>query len=107
MNVEVFIEQKAKQLVFYSNKLIAQTVPFNEIKIFAWDILEEWNKIEADDSQPSEYEQVFWHLLYLLQCWPEEKRSDDRALNTSVTQCCEFLSHKTSVIPKGCIGVRP
>ena len=76
MNIEIFIEQKAKQLAFYANQLLAQKVPFSEVKIFVWDILEEWNKLDIDDSQLSDYEQVFWHLVYLLQCWPEEKLGD-------------------------------
>lgn len=107
MNTEVFIEQKAKPLVFYVNQLLAQTVPFSEVKLFVWDILEEWNKLDRDDSQPSDYERVFWHLLYLIQCWPEDKQSNDQTIALSLNQCCDFLTYQSNDVPINCIGVRP
>lgn len=107
MSIEIFIEQKAKQLAFYANQLRTQKIPFNEVKIFAWDILEEWNKLDQDYSKISDYEQVFWNLLYLVQCWPEEQQSNERSYDLALSQCCDFLTYKTNNMPLHCIGVRP
>ncbi|NRA69801.1 MAG: hypothetical protein HRU24_02185 [Gammaproteobacteria bacterium] len=107
MNIEIFIEQKSKQLVFYTSQLLANAIPFSEVKIFSWDILEEWNKLDFDDPAISDYEHAFWHLIFLLQCWPEEKQNDEKAIRSSLNHYCNYLSHHTNEIPADCIGMRP
>jgi len=108
MTAETFIKQKAKPLVFYVNQLLAHAIPFSEVRLMIWDILEEWNKLDIDDSQPSDYELVFWNVLYLLQCWPEEEEySHGNTFITTLNNCCGFLTSPNQAVPMGCLGVRP
>lgn len=108
MTAETFIKQKAKPLVFYVNQLLAHAIPFSEVRLMVWDILEEWNKLDIDDSPASDYELVFWNLLFLLQCWPEEEEySQGNVFINTLNKCCHYLTKPYDGAPADCLGVRP
>ncbi len=108
MTPQVFVEQKAPQLIYFINHFLTHSITFRELEIFAWDILEEWNNIECDNkSHPTDDESVFWHLLYLLQSENEESLLKDMGVKEQVTKCIHYLSEESSDVPNGCVGVRP
>jgi len=105
---EVFISQKARQFAYFINQVLTNSVPFSEVQLFAWDILEEWNRIDIDEScRVAPYERVFWHAFYVIQSTDEEMLDTDQSLRAELTECCLYLEQKTNVAPANCVGVRP
>lgn len=105
---ELFIKQKAQQLVFAVNQLMKQAIPFSEVHIIIWDILEEWSKLDTEDTDVmSEFERVFWHLFYIIQFEAECDLINNKHLRLSIDKCCHFLINPTLSPPKNCVGVRP
>lgn len=108
MTAAAFIDTKSNQLVYFVKNFLTGEIPFSEIKMFIWDILEEWNVISSPDSEIMEKkEEVFWHLLFMLQRWSGEQLSDTLELRQELVECCSYLDNSTNAIPNGCIGVRP
>jgi len=105
---EAFIEQKARQFVYFINQVLSNAVPYKEIELFAWDILEEWNHLDIDEScEISSYERVFWHAFYVIQSIDEELLTTDQYIRAELNECCLYLEQKSSVAPANCVGVRP
>jgi len=105
---EAFIKQKARQFVYFINQVLANSVPYSEVQLFSWDILEEWNHLDVDESSDiSAYERVFWHAFYVIQSIDEELLRTDQYLRAELNECCLYLEQKTSTPPANCVGVRP
>ncbi|MBR9726379.1 hypothetical protein ACFOD0_05730 [Shewanella intestini] len=109
MTTDDFIEAKAPQLAFYGKAFLDNKVEFNEIRIYMWDVLEEWQHLSNQPQQPqtpSETEQVFWHLLHCFDKWPEWAIRGNQYLRQQVNDCCYFINFGGKV-PNSCIGIRP
>lgn len=108
MTPETFIKQKARQFVYFIDQVLTCAVPFNEIQLFTWDILEEWNLLDIDDScDISSFERVFWHAFYVIQSIDEELLHSDQLLRADLQDCCLYLADKSPTPPANCVGVRP
>ncbi|MDP2560032.1 hypothetical protein [Psychrobium sp. 1_MG-2023] len=107
MTPQAFIEQKSTQLVFFVESLLESAIPFSEVKLFTWDILEEWNRIQITCSEQSKTEQVFWHLFYLVQSETEQRFLHDKVFIMQVKECCRFLNEQLGDGPMFCVGIRP
>lgn len=108
MKAANFIDNKSNQLVFFVTQFLVGNIPYDEIKMFIWDILEEWNVLSSPEGDiMGKKEEVFWHLLFILQRWSGEQLSETQELRQQLIQCCGFLDNRTSDLPMGCIGVRP
>lgn len=105
---ELFIKQKAQQLVYIVNQLMEQAIPFSEVHIIIWDILEEWSRLDKDDTDTlSDFERVFWHLFYTIQFETEGDLASNKHLRLSINKCCQYLKNPKLTTPQGCVGVRP
>ncbi|MGB0833958.1 MAG: hypothetical protein ACPGR2_05535 [Psychrobium sp.] len=105
---ELFIKQKAQQLVYVVNQLMKQAIPFSEVHIIVWDILEEWNRLDKEDSDElSDFERVFWHLFYTIQFETECDLANNKHLRLAIDKCCKYLQQPDLPAPAGCVGVRP
>ena len=105
---ELFIKQKAQQLVFFVNKLMIQAIPFNEVHMFSWDILEEWGKLETEEQMSiNDFERVFWSLFYTIQFEAECDLINNKHLRLQINKCCNYLQDPSLAVPNGCVGVRP
>jgi len=103
---DLFIKQKAQQLVYFTNQLINQSIPFDEVHIVTWDILEEWSKINKEQ-QIDDYESVFWYLFFIIQFEEETDLIQNKQLRVKVNKCCNYLMDPSLPIPQNCIGIRP
>ncbi|WP_394131581.1 hypothetical protein [Shewanella maritima] len=110
MTADDFIEEKAPQLAFYGKAFLNNQLEYTEIKTYMWDVLEEWQELTVIDSPNppslSETEQVFWHLLYCFDKWPEWAIRGNQYLRQQVHDCCDFINIGGK-IPTSCIGIRP
>lgn len=105
---ELFINQKAQQLVFFVKKLIEKAIPYEEIHLFTWDILEEWSKLDKEHlNNINNYESVFWYLFFIVQFEEPNNIIQHKALRERVNQCCNYLIDPTLNVPKDCVGLRP
>lgn len=107
MKVRDFVEVKGKQLTYYVRAFIAQQLEYSELDLFIWDTLEEWTLVTIDSNEPySEQERVFWHLLHLINYFPESTLQRDTCLQEELKTCMEFLDGQ-GALPMDCIGIRP
>gem|GEM_PF-140230 len=68
MLVNEFIDEKSEQLAFYLESYWLDSVSFQEMERFIWDLLEEWSVISNSEHQMYTHkERVFWHLIYQIQ----------------------------------------
>lgn len=105
---EAFIKQKAQQFAYFINQVLSGSVPFPEVQLFTWDILEEWNRLDVEESDDiSALERVFWHAFYVIQSSDEQMLLSDKLIQQELNGCCEFLELKTNKVPQGCVGLRP
>ncbi len=108
MTPEAFIKQKARQFVYFINQVLANSVPYNEIQLFTWDILEEWGRLDSDDTEDiSSYERVFWHAFYVIQSIDEDMLGTDQHIRAELNECCLYLEMKRNTPPANCVGFRP
>lgn len=107
MTVDSFINTKAAQLAYYVRAFWDNRIPYSEVNLYFWDIMEEWVKIGTNTNEPSsQKERVFWHLLHQLHFWSEKKLRFDPFLRSELLTCVEFLEG-AQVLPLDCIGIRP
>jgi hypothetical protein len=107
VNVQEFVDNKAKQLCFYLRAFWQDELPIEELELFFWDSMEEWGQIEFTLTQPyTQKERVFWHLLHQVHYWNEDKLRQDRFLVDELTNCVNFLEG-LGHCPLDCVGVRP
>lgn len=106
MDLNNFIDQKANAACFYIEGMLQQTIPFEEVSIFIWDTLEEWLQIKSDQHPISERERVFWHLLHLLERWPESALKGNHFLRRQLLDGVNFLKDKGPML-LDCSGIRP
>lgn len=107
MTVDRFIDTKAAQLAYYVRAFWDNRIPYSEVNLYFWDIMEEWVQISTSTNEPgSQKERVFWHLLHQLHFWPEKKLKSDPFLRSELLTCVEFLEG-AKVLPLDCIGIRP
>ncbi len=105
--VELFIAQKSQQLVYYVARYLRGQLPQSELHLFIWDTLEEWSQLRLKVQVPPSFqEQVFWHVVHELECWPADQLRRDKNLKRQLQQCLGYLQGKTP-IPTDCVGVRP
>ncbi len=105
--LDVFLEHKSKQLVFYLARYLRGQLPHREMHLFVWDTLEEWAQLKINSKTPQSFrEMVFWHLLYQLELCSETELKTDRRLRRELHQCKGYLLGKTPV-PADFVGVRP
>ncbi len=105
-----FIETKAPQLAYFGKAFLDNQLEHNEIKLYMWDVLEEWQAISLDQTPeaatPTDTEKVFWHLLHCFDQWPDMVIRGNQYLRQQVHDCCDYINIGGK-IPDGCIGVRP
>ena len=105
--LDIFLEHKSQQLVFYLARYLRGQLPHREMHLFIWDTLEEWAQLNINSSTPQSFrEMVFWHLLYEFELYSEIELKTDRHLRRQLHQCMGYLLGKTQV-PADFIGVRP
>ncbi|MDX3774669.1 hypothetical protein QE250_11135 [Chromatiaceae bacterium AAb-1] len=105
--LDCFIEQKSQQLTFYISGFLRGRLKYSELHLFVWDTLEEWSQFQVSSHLPQSYrEQVFWHLLHQLECWPENALRQNRRLRRNILDCVGYLQGKGH-LPINCIGIRP
>lgn len=105
---EVFIKKKAEQLVYVVNKLMSQSIKYDEVHLITWDILEEWATLDKTQQQETcDYESVFWYLFFIIQFEEESDLIQNKQLRLKVNQCCNYLLDPTLAVPNGCVGIRP
>lgn len=107
MKVDVFINEKSRQLCFYLRGFWNHDIAYTELELFFWDILEEWSQVEYDLAQPySSKERAFWHLLHQMHFWDVEKLMHDQEIIDELQRCASYLEgHGTC--PQDCVGIRP
>lgn len=105
--LELFIEQKSQQLVYFVSRFFRGQIPHRELHLFVWDTLEEWAQLNINQQQPATFrEQVFWHVLYQLEYWSEQELEQDKILRKQLQNCLGYLQGKVCP-PLDCVGVRP
>lgn len=105
---EIFVKNKARQLVYVVNQLINQAIKYEEVHLILWDILEEWAALNKNNEQKvSDFESVFWYLFFIIQFEDEKDLTQNKQVHSKIIQCCNYLSAPTSTVPQGCIGIRP
>lgn len=106
--LELFIEQKSRQLVFYLSRFLRDQLPHYELHLFVWDTLEEWALLHVDNKTPSTYqEQVFWHLLHQLEFWSEHDLKTDKKVKKHLQQAMACLLGRQVRSHEDFIGIRP
>jgi len=107
VNVQEFVDSKAKQLCFYLRAFWQNELPIDELELFFWDCMEEWGQIDYTLTQPyTQKERVFWHLLHQVHYWGEEKLKHDQYLVDELTNCTKYLEG-AGRCPLDCVGIRP
>ena len=106
MTSNQFIDDKAPQLAFYGKAFLSNQLDFNEIQLYLWDTLEEWQMYDHQGDAQTDMERVFWHLLHAFDRWPSWAIRGNQFLRQQVDDCCDYLSIGGQ-IPQGCIGIRP
>lgn len=106
MTADDFIDIKAPQLAYYGKAFLTDQLDFNEIQLYLWDTLEEWQQICPQGDAQTDMEKVFWHLLHDFDKWPDWVIRGNRYLRQQIMDCCDYLSGNGH-FPEGCIGVRP
>ncbi len=108
MTIELsqFIEEKAHAVCFYIDGMLDNSIPFDEVLIFIWDTFEEWWHVQSDEHPITHREQVIWHLLHLLQRWPEATLKNNPFLRKQLAEGTTFLKAQGPML-LGCASVRP
>lgn len=106
MQVDRFITEKSTQMCYFIHYFLKAELPFAEIRIFIWDILEEWRQYNTKGVPCSMREQVFWYVVYLLNRWEDEQLRGSLFLRQQLTDCVGFLEGSVPP-PPGCTAVRP
>ncbi len=109
MTPNEFIDNKAPQLALYGKAFLNHQLEFNEIQLYLWDTLEEWQQFSHQgeaQTDISDIEKVFWHLLHAFDKWPDWMLRGNQFLRKQIIDCCEFLSFN-GPCPSGCVGYRP
>ncbi|ABE54062.1 conserved hypothetical protein [Shewanella denitrificans OS217] len=113
-----FIETKAPQLAYYGKAFLDNQLDYEEVKLYMWDVLEEWQCVNyAHQSQFTELtaiqtntetdtEKVFWHLLHCFDTWSEMMIRGNQYLRQQVNECCDYIN-LGGEMPLNCVGVRP
>ncbi|ARD21402.1 MULTISPECIES: hypothetical protein [Shewanella] len=105
-----FIETKAPQLAYYGKAFLNNQLEHSEIKLYMWDVLEEWQSIADsptfEPQTPTDTEKVFWHLLHCFDQWPAIVIRGNQFLRQQVDDCCDYINIG-GTMPSGCIGLRP
>jgi len=85
-----------------------QAVPFNEVHIVTWDILEEWGNLDTQlQEQINDFERIFWYLFYIIQFETECDLINNKHLRLKINKCCNYLKDPNLPVPGGCVGIRP
>ncbi|AAN56793.1 hypothetical protein HRJ35_20390 [Shewanella oneidensis MR-1] len=106
MTIEEFIDNKAPQLAVYGKAFLSDELDFQEVQLYLWDTLEEWQQLIPTSEAQTETETVFWHLLHSFNKWPDWMIRGNQYLYQQLHACCDFLS-LGGQMPSGCIGIRP
>jgi len=106
MSVDMFIQGKSRQLQWYVNAYLHNEIEHQELCLMVWDILEEWTQVESRSELPSLQEQMFWHLIQLLQRWPEHQLKGNLFIRSQLQTGTQFLT-QGGPIPFACEGLRP
>nr|WP_136251502.1 hypothetical protein [Ningiella ruwaisensis] len=107
MLVKEFIDEKAKQLVFYLELYWQDKVAFKEMDAFIWDVLEEWNLIKNTDCQIYTHkERVFWHIIYQVQYVGGHSLRFDESVREEMEIFNLYLKNERPC-PLDVVGMRP
>ncbi|MEI6858933.1 MAG: hypothetical protein V5788_03960 [Shewanella sp.] len=106
MTPNEFIDNKAPQLAQYGKAFLRDQLDFNEVQLYLWDTLEEWQQFNHQGDAQTDTERVFWHLLYTFDKWPDWMLRGNQYLRKQVDECCDYLDFGGKM-PKNCIGTRP
>ncbi len=106
MNPEDFIQAKAPQLAFYGQAALEKLLPESELQQYLWDTLSEWAQHQYTGQTNSQFERVFWHLLFELHQLEHELEHLCQDTKHHLLDCCSYLCGAQQ-LPSGCIGVRP
>jgi len=108
VTIEEFIDNKAPQLAVYGKAFLSDELDFQEVQLYLWDTLEEWQQLipTSEAQTETETETVFWHLLHSFNKWPDWMIRGNHYLYQQLDACCDFLC-LGGQMPSGCIGIRP
>lgn len=107
MQVQSFINTKSSQLVYYIRAFWYDSLPYNELQMFLWDILEEWSQVENTQTQLYTHkERIFWHLFHETQYVSAATLQTDSVLKEEIAFCLEYLQNEKAY-PLDVVGMRP
>jgi hypothetical protein len=102
-----FVDNKARQLAFYTKAYFSHQIPYSEVDLYLWDTLEEWAHVSIKKEEPyTTKERVFWHLLHQISFWSENMLENDKYLRGELTNCSNYLEG-AGRFPIDCVGIRP
>lgn len=104
--VDRFIKEKSPQFCYFIRYFLNEELPFSELQLFIWDLLEEWHQLKTQNSPYTLREQVFWYVVHLLSRWGDEQLRGNLFLRRQLSDCMSFLEG-SSPPPPGCTGIRP
>jgi len=103
-----FIEHKGKQLAYFVIGFLEGAIPFRELNLFIDEVLQEWAWLGVGQDHPyTEKEPVFWHLLFTLERWPEQKLKGSWTLRNQLNRCAAYINGSSGLRPERCCGARP
>lgn len=105
--VQIFIDHKSYQLVYYVQAYWSGRLPYKEVENFMWDTLEEWMQVKQRYSELYTHkERVFWHLFHQTQHVSERALKYDSILKDEIAICLEYLTNNRAC-PIDVVGMRP
>jgi len=105
--VQQFVDRKSVQLSFYLRSFWQNEIPHSELRIFIWDVLEEWTQVSDTNLQMySQKERLFWHLIYQAAYWEPFELLDQDQIQPQLESCLYFMESGT-LCPLDIVGIRP
>lgn len=106
MSAYLFIQSKSGPLKWYVDAYLDNKLEYQELSIMVWDILEEWNQIDSSNELLSLKEQMFWHLLLLIQRWPDQQLRGNLFIRQQLQSGATYLV-QGGPVPFACEALRP
>ncbi|MBC3766258.1 hypothetical protein H8B19_10225 [Neptunicella marina] len=107
MIIRNFINDRAGQLAYYVRAFWDFRIPYSELELYFWDVLEEWLNIDSNPSSPySNKERVFWFVLHQTQDCKASELLSNPEIRAELEVCLASLEGNCPV-PLDYVGIRP
>jgi len=102
-----FVTLKSELLIRHIQLFMSHKLCYTVLTDYIWEILQDWQRLNVMDNKiSSQKEQVFWYLVFELQCQDKDSLLNNKDLHSKLQQCISFLQGQLDM-PDDCIGVRP